>query len=105
VALLYRAEAAMDFSHVFRARDDAHEDLALAKQWGLDWWCSAEVVVELTHPISLAAVRDEVRLDDWIAAQLNFHGSVFPIESSEWRAPLGLASPIDRPKLRAAGGV
>jgi predicted RNA-binding protein with PUA-like domain len=104
VALLYRAEAAQDFSHLFKARSDAYEDEDLAAEWDLDWWCRAEVVCELRQPISLGAVRQEPRLSAWIAAQLNFHGSAFPIEPPEWRALLALASPVDRPCLRSAGG-
>jgi hypothetical protein len=105
IALLYRAELATDFSHVFKVTESAHKDAELAKEWGLDWWCSATVALVLRHPIGLPTVRSDRRLQTWVAAQLNFHGSAFAIDPAEWRALAALASPIDRPQMRNIGAI
>jgi predicted RNA-binding protein with PUA-like domain len=104
VALLYRATEFKDFAYVFKARTDARYDARLKREFGTDYACDADVVAELREPITLPQVRAEPRLANWTALLLNFHGSAFPISPSQWKTLLGLASPLDRPRLRAVGG-
>jgi hypothetical protein len=104
VALLYRAEIG-DFSHLFEVTEDAVEISEKARSgFAWNWWCWADVAVNLSRPIPLQNVRREPGLREWIAAEVNFHGTAFPVEPAEWRALLDLASPSDRIALRHAGG-
>jgi predicted RNA-binding protein with PUA-like domain len=104
VALLYRATDFQDFSHVFKVRKNPKPEADLYREFGSEYGCAADVVAELSEPITLPQVRAERRLANWGALLLSFHGSSFPITPVEWRALLGLASPLDRPRLRAVGG-
>lgn len=104
VALLYRATDFQDFSHVFKVREDARPDAELAREFACDYGCVADVVADLQEPITLRQVRDEPRLANWSALLLNFHKSSFHLAPAEWKALVGLASPLDRPRLKAIGG-
>lgn len=105
IALLYRAEAMRDFSHVFRVEDrDRYYHPQIAADFGGALACDCTVVAALADPITLAAVKADPVLARWPARLVGFHKGAFPIQPPEWRALVGLSSPRDRSRLRAVGG-
>lgn len=104
VALLYRADLLKDFSHLFRIDEGPFFDRALAEEFGSSSACACTIVAALQTPVRLEQVRQDPVLSAWRAALVNFHGTAFQLERPEWRAFLALANPLDRPRLRAAGG-
>jgi len=104
VALLYRAEAAMDLAHVFRITGLLGERPHPSRRGEVEWWCEADLVYNLREPLHLWDLREEPRLRAWQALEMNFHGSAFPIDGTTWAALLAMASPRDRIELRKYGG-
>lgn len=105
VALLYRADAAKDIAHVFRVdNDDLWEDEHPLEPSKTTWYCDCTLVHTMHQPLLLWDLREEPRLQDWAALQVNFHDLSFEIPSHVWKALLSLAHPLDRIEMRRAGG-
>lgn len=104
VALLYRADVAKDIAHLFRVDDDElWEDVHPLDPKRKAWYCDATLVYTLQHPLPLANLRAERRLQSWPALDLNMHALAFEIDAATWRVLLELAHPRDRIELRKHG--
>jgi hypothetical protein len=103
VAILYRAELFQDFAYVFRTTTDAYHHPAIAAEYGAPA-CDCTLIIALQAPILLREVRTDTVLARWPAAVSDFHGTAFSIDPVYWRALVAISSPVDRPRLRAAGG-
>lgn len=105
LALLYRADLAKDIAHVFKVEsDDPWLDVHPTDPKRDAWWCDATRVHTLQHPLLLWDLREDSRLDGWIALQVNLHALSFEIPHHIWRALLDRAHPLDRIAFRRSGG-